>query len=89
MSLFKINKKITIEYLQQPENLYFERKSGKTDLKTVANEVMALANAQGEIVALGIADNGKRVNIMDWHYQNWFLWKICDKTIILIKSSEY
>ena len=50
---------------------------------------MALANAQGEIVALGIADNGKRVNIMDWHYQNWFLWKVCDKTIILIKSSEY
>lgn len=70
MSLSKINKKITIEYLQQPENLYFERKSGKPDLKTVANEVMALANAQGEIVALGIADNGKRGNIMDWHYQN-------------------
>ena len=59
MSLSKINKKITIEYLQQPENLYFERKSGKTDLKTVANEVMALANAQGGIVALGVADNGK------------------------------
>lgn len=59
MSLSKINKKVTIEYLQQPENLYFERKSGKTDLKTVANEVMALANAQGGIVAFGIADNGK------------------------------
>lgn len=59
MSLSKINKKITIEYLQQAENLYFERKSGKTDLKTVANEVMALANAQGGIVALGVADNGK------------------------------
>ncbi len=58
MSLSKINKKITKEYLQQPENLYFERKSGKTDLKIVANEVMALANALGGIVALGITDKG-------------------------------
>ena len=57
MSLSKINKKITIEYLQQLENLYFERKSGNVDLKTIANEVMALANAKGGIVAFGIADN--------------------------------
>lgn len=58
MSLSRINNKITLEYLQQPENLYFERKAGKTDLKLVANEVMALANAQGGIVALGISDDG-------------------------------
>lgn len=54
MSLSNINKKVTIEYLQQPENLYFERKSAGIDLKKVANEVMALANAQGGIVALGV-----------------------------------
>lgn len=59
MSLSNINKKVTIEYLQQPENLYFERKSAGIDLKKVANEVMALANAQGGIVALGVEDNGK------------------------------
>lgn len=59
MSISLVNNKITREYLKQPENLYFERKSGSVDLKTVANEVMALANAQGGIVALGISDDGR------------------------------
>ena len=58
MNLSKINKKVTLEYLREPENLYFDRKSAKIDLKTFANEVMAFANAQGGILALGIHDNG-------------------------------
>ncbi len=59
MTLSKINKKITIEYLKEPENLYYDRKSAKIDLKSVANEVMAFANAQGGILAVGIKDNGE------------------------------
>ena len=58
MRLSKVNEKITVEYLQQPENLYFLKKSAKTDLKIIANEVMALANAQGGVVAFGVSDNG-------------------------------
>ncbi len=42
LTLSKINKKITIEYLKEPENLYYDRKSAKIDLKSIANEVMAL-----------------------------------------------
>ena len=58
MSLSKINKKITLEYLKEPENLYFDRKSAKVDLKTIANEVMSFANATGGTLAVGILDNG-------------------------------
>lgn len=58
MSLSKINKKITLEYLKEPENLYFDRKSAKVDLKTIANEVMSFANAAGGTLAVGILDNG-------------------------------
>lgn len=58
MTLSKINKKITIEYLKEPENLYYERKSAKIGLKSIANEVMAFANAQGGILSIGIKDNG-------------------------------
>lgn len=59
MTLSKINKKITLEYLKEPENLYYDRKSAKIDLKSIANEVMAFANAQGGILAIGIKDNGE------------------------------
>lgn len=59
MTLSKINKKITLEYLKEPENLYYDRKSAKIDLKSIANEVMAFANAQGGILAVGIKDNGE------------------------------
>lgn len=55
----KINKKITLEYLKESENLYYDRKSAKIDLKLVANEVMAFANAQGGVLAVGINDNGE------------------------------
>lgn len=59
MSLSKINKKITLEYLKEAENLYYDRKSAKIDLKSVANEIMSFANAQGGILALGITDDGE------------------------------
>ncbi len=35
MTLSKINKKITLEYLKESENLYYDRKSAKIDLKLV------------------------------------------------------
>lgn len=58
-SLSKINKNITIEFLREPENLYFDRKSASTDLKKIANEVASFANANGGIVAVGLNDNGE------------------------------
>lgn len=59
MTLSKINKKITLEYLKETENLYYDRKSAKIDLKSIANEIMAFANAQGGVLAVGIKDNGE------------------------------
>lgn len=58
MSISKINKKITLEFLQEPENLYFDRKSAKIDLRLLANEIMSFANANGGIIAVGIANDG-------------------------------
>lgn len=59
MSLSIINKKITSDYLREPENLYYDRKSAKLDKKDIANEVMSFANAQGGVLAIGILDNGE------------------------------
>lgn len=58
-SLSKINKNITIDFLREPENLYFDRKSANTDLKKIANEVASFANANGGVVAVGLNDNGE------------------------------
>ncbi|MDD2496057.1 MAG: ATP-binding protein [Tissierellia bacterium] len=58
-SLSKINKNITIDFLREPENLYFDRKSANTDLKKIANEVASFANANGGVVAIGLNDNGE------------------------------
>lgn len=57
MSLSKINKKITIDSLKEPEHLYFDRKSGKVSLSDLANEIMSFANANGGVVAVGITDD--------------------------------
>lgn len=59
MSLSKINKKVTLEYLKEPENLYYDRKSGRIKLTDLANEIMSFANSQGGIVAFGVIDNGE------------------------------
>ncbi len=60
--LSKINTIVTREYLQtQRENQYFERKGlGEKDIKPVkiAEELIGMLNADGGILAFGVADNG-------------------------------
>lgn len=58
MIISKINKKVTLDFLKEPENIYFDRKSGKIDLKHLANEIASFANALGGIVAVGLNDFG-------------------------------
>lgn len=58
MSLSKINRKITIDSLKEPEHLYFDRKLAKISLSDLANEIMSFANANGGVVAVGITDDG-------------------------------
>ena len=60
MIISKINPKIDENYLTNTkENLYFDRKSAKYDLRDLANEIASFANASGGIVAVGITDKGK------------------------------
>lgn len=60
--LSKINTIVTREYLQtQIEHQYFERKGlGEKDIKPVriAEELIGMLNADGGILAFGVADNG-------------------------------
>ncbi len=58
MGISKINKNLTLENLKEEENLYFDRKSSKVDLKSLANEIASFANANGGVIAVGITDNG-------------------------------
>ena len=58
MIISKINKKVTLDFLKEPENIYFDRKPGKIDLKHLANEIASFANALGGIVAVGLNDFG-------------------------------
>lgn len=58
MTLSRINKKITLEYLKEPENIYYDRKSSNVSSKDLANEIMSFANAQGGLVAVGVKDDG-------------------------------
>lgn len=58
MSLSKINKNLTLDNLLVSENMFYDRKSAKIELKDLANEIMSFANAQGGILALGITDSG-------------------------------
>ncbi len=61
-SVSKINTLVTKEYLQtQVENQYFERKGlGEKDIKPVkiAEELIGMLNADGGILAFGVADDG-------------------------------
>lgn len=60
MIISKINPKIDENYLTiTKENLYFDRKSAKYDLRDLANEIASFANASGGVVAVGITDKGK------------------------------
>ena len=58
MSLSKINKNLTLDNLLVSENMFYDRKSAKIELKDLANEIMSFVNAQGGILALGITDSG-------------------------------
>ena len=53
-----IGNNIDMDYLKGPESLYYDRKSAKIDGKDLANEVMAFANANGGVIAVGLMDNG-------------------------------
>lgn len=61
-SVSKINTLVTKEYLQtQVENQYFERKGlGENDIKPIkiAEELIGMLNADGGILAFGVADDG-------------------------------
>jgi len=61
-SVSKINTLVTKEYLQtQVENQYFERKGlGEKDIKPIkiAEELIGMLNADGGILAFGVADDG-------------------------------
>ena len=61
-SVSKINTLITKEYLQtQVENQYFERKGlGEKDIKPtkIAEELIGMLNADGGILAFGVANDG-------------------------------
>ena len=44
--------------LYEQENLYLERKSSKTKVSKIANEVIGMLNADGGTVIIGVSDDG-------------------------------
>lgn len=68
-SVSKINTLVTKEYLQtQVENQYFERKGlGEKDIKPtkIAEELIGMLNADGGILAFGVADDGTIEDLND------------------------
>ena len=59
MSLSKINTILTLDYLTKNiENLYFERKKAKVSNADLANEIAAMANANGGTIVVGVTDDG-------------------------------
>ena len=59
MQVSKINTIITLDYLtKNAENLYFERKQGKVSNADLANEIAAMANANGGTIVVGVTDDG-------------------------------
>ena len=60
--MMELNK--TIEYLRtKPEGQTFDRKSAKIDAKSLAVILVAMANADGGDIAIGIEDNGNVTGI--------------------------
>ena len=60
MNISKFNTLLTMEYLtNNVENLYFERKSARISNNDLANEIAAMANANGGTIVVGITDDGK------------------------------
>jgi len=59
MNISKVNTSLTFDYLTKtPENLYLDRKRAKVALQDLANEIASFANANGGVIAVGIADDG-------------------------------
>ena len=59
MNISKFNTLLTMEYLtNNVENLYFERKSARISNNDLANEIAAMANANGGTIVVGITDDG-------------------------------
>lgn len=55
----EINPNLTIEYLKNnKENLYFDRKSSRIDVKDLANIISAFSNANGGLIVIGIENDG-------------------------------
>ncbi|MCC5915987.1 MAG: putative DNA binding domain-containing protein [Cryomorphaceae bacterium] len=63
MIVSQFNPQISLEFLQKKrENQYFERKGlGEKDTSPtkIANELIGMLNADGGVLALGVADNGE------------------------------
>ncbi len=56
----KINSILTINYMRnEPENQFFDRKSAKASIRTLANHIAGFANASGGTLAIGISDDGQ------------------------------
>ncbi len=59
MPISEINTSLTIDYLKSnKENLYFDRKSARIEIKSLANIVSSFANANGGLIVLGIENDG-------------------------------
>lgn len=59
MSISDINTSLTIDYLKNnKENLYFDRKSARIEMKNLASIVSSFANANGGLIVVGIENDG-------------------------------
>ena len=71
-----IIKNITNQYLiESEENQYFDRKSARIKPADILRHIVAFANANGGVLAIGIEDNGEITGFdgMNAHKVNEFL----------------
>lgn len=58
-SISEINPAITLKYIQtSKENQYFDRKSARKEPKEIVKHIIAFANANGGVLAIGVEDDG-------------------------------
>ena len=63
----KINTTITLDYLcNARENQNYDRKKSSISETELANHIAGMANADGGIIAVGIADNGKIIGLNNY-----------------------
>ncbi len=58
------------EICQMPEGQTFDCKSVQTSPKTIANTIVAMANADGGMIAVGITDKARSIEGVDRHKEN-------------------